>query len=91
MGWSGITYQRALTTLEQRLLDVLTDRGQALDHNLLWLGYAPAYTPEAVSKAIQTLKRRGFIQSERRGWYVATATSRDAVAFTANLTQPEGS
>lgn len=75
MGWSGITYQRALTPLEQRLLDVLTDRGQALDHNLLWQGYADGYTAEAVSKAIQTLKRRGFVTSERRGWYVATASA----------------
>lgn len=65
-----ITHARRLTPLEERLLDVIRSVDHALDHDLLWNGYAHAYTPEAVSSALQTLKRRGLITTARRGWYV---------------------
>lgn len=62
---------RPRTPVEGRILDALR-AWDSLDHESLWLGHCAEYEPQAVSKAIQRLKRRGVIETDptvRRGWY----------------------
>lgn len=67
--------RRPLTRLEREIVSVFSGPGPGssatgLDHSLLWNGYVPDASAEAVAAALRYLRGRGILETTtHRGWY----------------------